>query len=304
MLGVMALQEQTARGHVDEDSEPGDAEALCAAVMVLAGRRIVALTGAGISTESGIPDYRGPGTRARARSPMRFARFIADESARRRYWARATVGWSRIRAAAPNAAHIALASLERAGRLGGVITQNVDGLHHAAGSRNVVELHGALREVVCLRCRAVCGRDDVHARLLAENRGFDARGGFAPDGDVDLDEASLEGFRVVACEACEGPLKPRVVFFGENVEPATLSRAREVFDDGDALLVVGSSLEVFSGRRFVEEAARRRWPIVVVNLGPVRGGELATVHVDARAGDVLPRLVGALLPAGQSRPLP
>lgn len=288
------------RAHEPQDGGPqnegphDDVDGLCAAVMALAGRRVVCLTGAGISTESGIPDYRGPGTRARARSPMRFAEFVADDAARRRYWARATVGWARVRAAAPNAAHRALVALEARGRLAGVITQNVDGLHHAAGSANVVELHGALREVACLRCACLVERDDVHARLLAANPGFVAEGGFAPDGDVDLDDDVLAGFRVVACAACGGPLKPRVVFFGENVEPATLARAWALFDAAEALLVIGSSLEVFSGRRFVEEAARRRCPIVVVNLGQVRGGELATVHVDGRAGDVVPRLVAAL----------
>lgn len=269
-------------------------EQLCAAVMALAGRRVVALTGAGISTESGIPDYRGPVTRARARSPMRFQQFVHDEASRRRYWARATVGWPRIRDARPNDAHRALALLEERARLTGVITQNVDGLHGAAGSRRVVELHGALREVRCLSCGSLDERARVHARLLDENPGFGAQGGFAPDGDVDLDDEVVHRFRVVGCASCNGPLKPRVTFFGENVEPGVLAEAWRVFDEATALVVVGSSLEVFSGRRFVEEAARRAWPIVIVNLGPVRRGELATVHIDGRAGDVVPRLAQAL----------
>jgi NAD+-dependent protein deacetylase sirtuin 4 len=271
-------------------------EELCAAVVALAGRRIVALTGAGISTESGIPDYRGPVTRQRARAPMRFSQFAGDEGARRRYWARATLGWLRIRDAAPNEGHQALAALEARGKLRGVITQNVDGLHRAAGARQVVELHGALREVVCLACGALEERARVHARLMAANESWavPAPAAHAPDGDVDLSDELVSRFRVVGCASCGGALKPRVVFFGENVEAETLARAWQVFDDAEALLVVGSSLEVFSGRRFVEEAARRRWPIVLVNLGPVRRGELATVHLDARAGAVLPRLAHAL----------
>lgn len=281
------------RNHQDDDGPRHD-EHLALAVMALAGRRVVALTGAGISTESGIPDYRGPGTRHRARHPMRGAMFAADAEARRRYWARATVGWPRIRDAAPNGGHRALASLEASARLVGVITQNVDGLHQAAGSVRVVELHGALREVGCLACRASLARDAVHARLLEANPGFGAHGQHAPDGDVDLAPEVVASFRVVACEACGGPLKPRVVYFGENVEADTLARAWAAFDAAEALLVVGSSLEVYSGRRFVHEASRRRWPVVVVNLGPVRGGELATVHVEARAGEVLPQLARAL----------
>ena len=266
---------------------------LLAAVMALAGKRVVALTGAGISTESGIPDYRGPGTKARARTPMRFAQFAASEAWRRRYWARATVGWPRVRDARPNAGHAALASLQGA-RLSGVITQNVDGLHGAAGSRNVVELHGALREVVCLACRVVSARDDVHARVLDANPAFASlRATFAPDGDVDLADDIVDGFRVVDC-ACGGPLKPRVVFFGENVDADTLARAWQTFDDATALLVVGTSLEVFSGRRFVEEASRRKWPIVVVNMGPTRSDALATVRIDGPTGAALPALATAL----------
>lgn len=292
MLRVMTAQlpEESFAPSTAHDAE----EELLAAVMALAGRRIVALTGAGISTESGIPDYRGPLTRSRARSPMRFAQFVATEEARRRYWARATVGWPRIRDARPNAAHASLAALEETGRLRGIITQNVDGLHGAAGARRVVELHGALRDVLCLGCGVLSSRSSVHERLVLANPSFAGAGGLAPDGDVDLDDALLASFRVVTCGDCGGALKPRVVFFGENVEPATLNGAWTVFNDADALLVVGSSLEVFSGRRFVEEAARRRWPIVVVNLGAVRRGELATVHLDASAGRTIPRLVQAL----------
>lgn len=310
-------------------------EDLIPAVMALAGRRVVALTGAGASTESGIPDYRGPVTRQRARNPMRFAQFVAGDEARRRYWARATIGWPRVRDAAPNDAHRALAAWEERG-LVGVVTQNVDSLHSRAGARRVVELHGALRVVRCLDCGARVEREAVHARLLAANPGFAARVGaaspsaktpstpstpsmpsslstpstpsslstpasttvdgvaaHAPDGDVDLPDHVVAGFVVVACDACGGVLKPDVVYFGENVDPRVLADARAAFADADALLVVGSSLEVFSGRRFVEEAARRRMPIVVVNVGPTRSDALATVRVDARAGDVLPRLAAA-----------
>ncbi len=281
---------------------PGDDELLAAAV-ALSGGRVAVLTGAGISTESGIPDYRGAGTRARARRPMRFSEFTSGDDARRRYWARATAGWPRVRDAVPNAAHRALAELEARGRVAGVITQNVDGLHGAAGSRRVVELHGALRDVACLACGAISAREDVHARLLASNPRFaaalapdgaspDGAGpdGARPDGDVELAGAVVDAFVPVGCAACGGALKPRVVFFGERVPAAAVAEAWRVLDEAAALLVVGSSLEVFSGRRFVEEAARRKMPVVIVNATATRADALATVVVRGRAGAVLPAL--------------
>jgi NAD-dependent SIR2 family protein deacetylase len=277
-----------------------DNEDLLPAVLALSGRRVVALTGAGMSTSSGIPDYRGPLTRQKARNPVRFSQFVADERARRRYWARATLGWPRIRDAAENDAHRALALLEARGRLTGVITQNVDRLHHRAGSRRVVELHGALCDVGCLSCGHVVDREHVQRRLLAENPGFFERAAAAaaaqaaPDGDVDLHDDVIDGFVVVACEACGGALKPRVVYFGENVARDVVDDARALLDDGDALLVAGTSLEVYSGRRFVDAAVARGMPVVIVNLGTTRSDDVATVKIDGDVGDVLTRLARAL----------
>lgn len=260
---------------------------------LLAGKRVCILTGAGCSTESGIPDYRGQGSRPR--SPIQIREFTRDASARRRYWARSAAGWPRFRAARPNPAHHAIAALERAGVVAGLITQNVDGLHAAAGSRHLVELHGKLSEVVCLECRAVEPRDLVQARLLADNPGFEMRtAALAPDGDADLDAALVESFRVVGCSRCGGVLKPHVVLFGENVPRDTVDAAWRMLDAADVLLVVGSSLAVFSGYRFVREAARRDMPVAIVNQGPTRGDAVAAVRVDGRAGEVLPRLVAAL----------
>lgn len=262
-------------------------------VDLLRGRRVVALAGAGMSTESGIPDYRGPETARRARNPMQARQFFADPGARARYWARSVIGWPRIAQAAPNPAHRALAALEQAGVLGGVITQNVDGLHQAAGSRRVVELHGALARVRCLGCGAGELRASLQERLLAHNPGWDAHAApLAPDGDADL-EAALSAFRVPGCLACDGVLKPDVVFFGENVPQPVVDAAWAIFDEADALLVVGSSLTVFSGFRFVRRAAERGVPVAIVNLGPTRGDELAALRIDARLGDVLPRLAAA-----------
>ncbi len=265
---------------------------LAAAAALLRGRRVVALTGAGCSTESGIPDYRGPGTRERARNPVQYRAFVDDPRARQRYWARSMLGWPRFAAARPNDGHRAFAALERAGLLRGVITQNVDRLHHAAGSARVVELHGALAEVVCLACGAIEPRDALQRRLALLNPRWDADVELAPDGDAELDAA--DGFRVADCLACGGVLKPRVVFFGENVPLGTVDRAFALLEEGDALLVAGSSLTVYSGFRFVRRAAERGVPVVVVNLGPTRGDPLAALRVDAPVGEVLPALVTAL----------
>lgn len=251
------------------------------------------LTGAGCSTESGIPDYRGPGTRRRARNPVQYRQFVESAAWRQRYWARAVLGWERFIAARPNAAHHALAQLEAAGKLTGLITQNVDRLHQAAGSRGVVELHGALHEVVCLDCRWIGTRAEVHGELLARNPGWTEREAeLAPDGDAELEDVS--GFRVVDCPVCGGPIKPHVVFFGESVPLERVDRAWSMVNDADLLLVVGSSLTVFSGYRFVKGAARRGIPVAILNLGPTRGDPQASLRVDAVAGEVLPVLAAAL----------
>lgn len=263
---------------------------------LLAGRRVVALTGAGCSTESGIPDYRGEGTRARARSPMQYRAFLHDPGARARYWARSLVGWPRFAAAAPNDGHHALAALERAGVVLGVITQNVDRLHHVAGSARVVELHGALAEVRCLACGTIEARERLQARLVARNaRLASARVELNPDGDAELDARALEGFEVVACAACGGVLKPDVVFFGDSVPRARVEAAHAMVREAEAMLVVGTSLAVYSGLRFVRAAAERGIPIAIVNAGETRGDPLATLRVDGRAGPVLRALRDHLL---------
>ncbi|AUX43225.1 NAD-dependent deacetylase [Sorangium cellulosum] len=275
--------------------EPLDPEPLDALVALVRGKRLVVLTGAGCSTESGIPDYRGPETRRRARNPIQGREFSRSAEIRQRYWARAVIGWERFSRAEPNPAHHALARLERGGLLEGLITQNVDGLHHAAGSRRVIELHGALSEVACLACGAVEPRAALQERLLALNPGWlRLAADLAPDGDADLPAEHVARFQAPACLRCDGPLKPRVVFFGENVPRPIVDDAFALVDAADVLLVVGSSLAVFSGYRFVLRAAQRGIPIAMINLGSARGEELGTVKIEARAGEVLPRLAEAL----------
>jgi NAD-dependent SIR2 family protein deacetylase len=279
------------------DSLPASSPAggVDALARLLRGRRIVVLTGAGCSTESGIPDYRGPGTRARARNPIQHREFLGKAEVRARYWARSLIGWPRFCEARPNAAHHALAALEREGRVVGLITQNVDRLHHAAGSERVIELHGALARVRCLECGAQEPRARLQERLLALNPGFARwQAELRPDGDAELPAEALHAFRVAGCTRCGGALKPDVVFFGDNVPPATVEAAFSLLEEGDALLVVGSSLAVYSGYRFVVRASERLLPIGLVTLGESRGDSLADVRVEARAGEVLPRLVEAL----------
>jgi NAD-dependent SIR2 family protein deacetylase len=265
---------------------------------LLRGRRVVVLTGAGCSTESGIPDYRGPGTPPRARPPIQHREFVDREAARRRYWARSLLGWPRLAAARPNAGHHALANLERTGVVAGLITQNVDGLHAGAGSRDVVELHGALARVRCLGCDQVTARGDLQHRLTLANPSWPARAreiAIAPDGDADLPDELVADFVVVTCLACGGVLMPDVVFFGGSVPRLTLDAAWATFDRAEVLLVVGSSLTVFSGYRFVRRAAERAVPIAILNRGPTRGDDHATLRVDARAGDAL-RVLADTLP--------
>ncbi len=276
-----------------------------ALVTLLAGRRLVALTGAGCSTESGIPDYRGQG-KSPSRTPIQHDAFLRHAEVRRRYWARATVGWARFRGALPNPAHQALAAMEAGGALAGVITQNVDRLHAAAGSRRVVELHGALEDVRCLTCGTLEARMDVHERLLDENPGWLERvsGEVRPDGDADLPDEQVEDLRVVDCLVCGGVLKPDVVFFGGNVGEATLAAAWKLFDEAEALLVVGSSLAVWSGYRFVRRATERSVPVAIVNLGPTRADAEAVLRVPARAGEVLPALARSLGALSQGLPSP
>jgi NAD-dependent deacetylase sirtuin 4 len=273
---------------------PCSAAELEALASLCRGRRVVVLSGAGCSTESGIPDYRGEGTRARARNPVRFDAYVHDAGARTRYWARAMIGWPRFRAAQPNSAHRALAALEHAGVVTTAITQNVDRLHQAAGSQQVIELHGALAEVRCLSCGRIESRDDLQARLEQLNPGWLAHeAALAPDGDADL-ETSLTHFRTGDCRACAGLLKPNVVFFGEQVPQAIVDQAYACVAAAEVLLVVGSSLAVFSGLRFVKRAHAAGIPIAIVNVGPTRANELATLRIEARLGELLPRLTASL----------
>jgi NAD-dependent SIR2 family protein deacetylase len=254
-------------------------EAYAAALDLLATRPLVVLTGAGVSTDSGIPDYRGPGSVPR--SPMTYQEFLSGPAARQRYWARSHVGWGRMGRAAPNAGHAAIARLDP----GLLITQNVDGLHEAAGTRRMVALHGRIADVVCLDCRRTTSRAALQERHEALNPGWaDAHADVAerPDGDVALEETA--DFVVAGCSACDGVLKPDVVFFGENVPAPRVQRCYDAVDalgpDG-VLLVAGSSLTVMSGLRFVKRAARAGTPVVVVNRGATRGDPLATYRLDA-----------------------
>jgi NAD-dependent SIR2 family protein deacetylase len=256
---------------------------------------LVVLSGAGLSTESGIPDYRGPSGAARRATPMTYQEFTRSAAGRRRYWARSHLGWRVIARAQPNAGHRAVAELERRGLLAGTVTQNVDGLHTAAGSEDVVELHGNLDRVTCLSCHRLSPRAELDGRLRAVNRAWTARVlGVNPDGDVDLAEDDLEGFRTVDCTACGGLLKPDVVFFGETVPADRVARCFSLVDRAGALLVLGSSLTVMSGYRFVLHAAKLGVPVAIVNAGVTRGDEKASLRVDGPLGEVLPRLVDAV----------
>lgn len=273
-------------------AEPGP-EVLAALLPALRGRLLFVLAGAGLSTESGIPDYRGPGRAPRR--PVQLQDFLRDPAARRRYWARSMLGWPRFSRALPNAGHRALAALEGGGLLAGLVTQNVDGLHQAAGHRDLVELHGALRDVCCLGCGARSRRAELQLRLERENAGWSAEAVDAPDGDADV--GVPDDFMVPAC-ACGGLLKPDVVFFGENVPAARVEAAWARLAAADAVLVVGSSLAVFSGFRFVRRAVERGQPVYVLNDGETRADPLATAKLGGRLGELLPRVVAGLLGGG------
>jgi NAD-dependent SIR2 family protein deacetylase len=254
--------------------------------------RVAVLTGAGVSTDSGIPDYRGRG--APKRTPMTIQQFQSGHSFRQRYWAGSYVGWARFVGAEPNAGHLALADLEASGRVNGVITQNVDGLHGRAGSRHVVEVHGAVDRVLCLDCGQTFARGSVADRIEAANPVF-ARGTYAlnPDGDADVGDTS--GFVVPECTVCGGVLKPDVVFFGEFVPPERFLAASALVRRADCLLVAGSSLAVNSGIRLLEQARRRRLPIVIVNRGATKGDRTAALKIDAGTSETLTALRDRLL---------
>jgi NAD-dependent SIR2 family protein deacetylase len=256
---------------------------------------VAVLSGAGVSTESGIPDYRGPETRTTDHSPIQYSEFLKEPETRRHYWARSAVGWPSFDAATPNEGHRALAALEAAGIVSGIITQNVDRLHQAAGSERVVELHGALAEVRCLDCDTLFSRHTLQERLKQLNPGWDERAAeLAPDGDADLPRSATRSFRVPSCRSCGGTLKPHVVFFGENTAPTRVEQAWTLLEESDALLVTGSSLTVYSGFRFVRGAVQNDQPVGIVNLGTTRGTPLSSVQVDGKTGEVLPQLAAAL----------
>jgi NAD-dependent SIR2 family protein deacetylase len=253
---------------------------------------VVVLSGAGLSTDSGIPDYRGATGSLRRHTPMTYQTFTGDPRGRHRYGARSFVGWRQIRRARPNDGHRAVGELQAAGLLGGVITQNVDGLHQAGGAREVVELHGGLDRTVCLNCGDVADRAELDERLRAANPHFGPRTDeINPDGDAELPDEVLDGFVMVGCRACgDGPLKPDVVFFGETVPRDRVERCFDLVQDADTLLVLGSSLTVMSGYRFVLRAAKLGITVAIVNVGPTRGDAKADVRVDAPLGVVLPAL--------------
>lgn len=257
--------------------------------------RVAVLTGAGCSTNSGIPEYRDDDGNWKHRQPMQFAEFINDESKRRRYWAQSFAGWQRISNSKPNAAHRAIAELEHAGHLSGVITQNVDNLHRAAGSRNVVDLHGVLKHIRCLGCGARGSRAEFQERLRQDNPDWSASTtAIAPDGDARISADDFRSFEVPGCMKCGGVVKPDVVFFGEAVPKSRAARARRYLEQADALLVVGSSLMVFSGYRFARLAHEAGKPIVIVNRGTTRADALATEKLTGNCAELLPRAVRQL----------
>lgn len=256
---------------------------------------VMVLSGAGMSTDSGIPDYRGPTGSHRRRQPMTYREFTREPEARQRYWARSHVGWRHVATAVPNAAHRAVARLEGLGVVDGVVTQNVDGLHSAAGSRRVIDLHGRLDTVICLDCGTRRPRLELGLRLAVLNPALERDAvAIAPDGDADIDHARTAGFRVAACRLCGGVLKPDVVFFGESVPGERVDAAFALLSEARVLLVLGSSLTVMSGYRFVIRARRDGTPVAIVNRGPTRGDGDATLRVDAPLGDVLPAVVDRL----------
>ena len=270
-------------------------------VALLYGRRVAVLTGAGMSTDSGIPDYRGPDSPPS--NPMTIRQFTDDAAFRQRYWARNHVGWRHMDETLPNAGHRALAALEHAGVVSGVITQNVDLLHTKAGSRTVINLHGTYAQVICLDCAHTMSRAALGAMLEDANPGFiertEAVGGIAVAPDADAVIADTASFVIVDCPACGGMLKPDIVYFGESVPKSRVDEAYSVIDQADALLVAGSSLTVYSGYRFVRHAAARGIPIAIINRGPTRGDDLAAVKVDNGCSEMLALLADELAPGSR-----
>jgi NAD-dependent SIR2 family protein deacetylase len=253
--------------------------------------KTLVLTGAGLSTASGIPDYRDRDGVRRGKMPVQGPEFRKSPFVQRRYWARSMVGYPTLAQATPNAGHHAIAAFESHGRIGSVLTQNVDGLHQQAGSRAVLELHGNIHAVLCLDCRARFSRADIQSQLLEANpRMADAAAAPLPDGDAHLEPETLESFRLPRCFHCQGTLMPDVVFFGDNVPQARTAAALDGMARADALLVVGSSLMVFSGFRFCRMAAESNKPIAAVNLGRTRADHLLSLKIEASSEQLLPRV--------------
>ncbi|NEB04104.1 NAD-dependent protein deacetylase [Streptomyces sp. SID13726] len=265
---------------------------------------VLVLSGAGISTESGIPAYRGEGGSLSRHTPMTYQEFTADPLARRRYWARSHLGWRTFGRALPNAGHRAVAAFARHGLLSGVITQNVDGLHQAGGSEGVVELHGSLARVRCLACENITPRHDLAVRLEEANAGFaPVAAAVNPDGDADLTDEQVAGFRVLPCAECGGVLKPDVVFFGESVPVRRIEHCRRLVQEARSLLVLGSSLTVMSGLRFVRQAAQADTRVLIVNRDPTRGDQFAHTRVGLPLGTALTSVAERLdLPLGGDMP--
>jgi NAD-dependent SIR2 family protein deacetylase len=255
----------------------------------IVGKRVFVLTGAGLSTDSGIPDYRGQGRVAK--HPMTYDTFMGTELAQKRYWARSYVGWSRISSAKPNAGHLSLARAEEQGRVNALVTQNVDGLHQEAGSKSVIDLHGRLDRVICMGCKTYISRVEMDSLLKDLNPTIhkDETVEFTPDGDAEVE--GTEGFLVPNCSKCQGVYKPDVVFFGESVPSSRVELALNLLDDSDVLLVAGSSLTVNSGYRFAKHAAKSQKPIIVVNIGPTRADSLANAKIEANTSLALERLL-------------
>ncbi|MFB9837229.1 NAD-dependent protein deacetylase [Actinoallomurus acaciae] len=276
---------------------PGDTspEVLTRLADLVADGDVVVLSGAGLSTESGIPDYRGETGRKRRAEPMTYQAFTGSAAARRRYWARSHLGWRHVARAAPNDGHRAVAELQRRGLVGGIITQNVDGLQQAAGARHVIELHGSLDRVMCLSCGRRTPREVLDERLGAANRAWSAEvSAINPDGDAVLADDEVASFRVVDCTDCGGLLKPDVIFFGENVPRSRVDECYALTERAGLLLVLGSSLTVLSGYRFVRHAGRLGIPVAIINQGVTRGDEHALATFDAPLGPTLIALLAEL----------
>jgi NAD-dependent SIR2 family protein deacetylase len=274
------------------ESEP--ASRVAELKQLLGGGRVFVLTGAGVSTDSGIPDYRDEHGAWKVAEPIQYRTFVDSEAVRKRYWARSMLGFPLIAQATPNAAHLALANLEARGAISLLATQNVDGLHGRAGSIEVIDLHGRLDQVRCLGCEAITERATLQSELIRRNPRFARANAIVkPDGDAEPSDVDYQRFDVAPCRACGGILKPHVVFFGENVPAERVTRAMTTLEQAKLLLIAGTSLMVFSGFRFARAAARWGVPIAIVNRGVTRADELATLKIEGNAGDILNAVVNA-----------